>query len=57
MDAYAPGAANVTVLAGSSAHMICFFTELDNPVACPVAPTIKVSGNPHRAPSSATVLT
>ena len=47
MDAHAPGTENITALAGGGAQIILFSTGLGNPIACPVAPTIKVSGNPN----------
>ncbi len=47
MDAHAPGTENITALAGGGAQIILFSTGLGNPIACPVVPTIKVSGNPN----------
>ena len=47
MDAHSPGTENITALAGGGAQIIIFSTGLGNPIACPVAPTIKVSGNPN----------
>ena len=47
MDAHSPGTENITALAGGGAQIIIFSTGLGNPIACPIAPTIKVSGNPN----------
>ena len=47
MDAQSPGTENITALAGGGAQIIIFSTGLGNPIACPIAPTIKVSGNPN----------
>jgi altronate dehydratase large subunit len=40
---------SMTGLAGGGAHIIIFSTGRGNSVGAPVAPTIKVTGNPHTA--------
>ena len=40
---------SMTGLAGGGAHIILFSTGRGNSVGAPVAPTIKVTGNPHTA--------
>jgi len=46
--AYAPGPAceSMTAMAAGGVQMIVFNTGVGNPAANPVAPTIKISGNP-----------
>jgi len=46
MDAPAPGVENMTALAAGGAQIIIFSTGKGNTIGNPVAPTIKVSGNP-----------
>jgi altronate dehydratase large subunit len=46
MDAPAPGVENVTALAAGGTQVIIFSTGKGNPSGHPIAPTIKVSGNP-----------
>jgi altronate dehydratase large subunit len=47
MDAPAPGTENITSLGAAGAHAIIFSTGVGNTIGCPIAPTIKVSGNPN----------
>ncbi len=47
MDAPAPGVENLTALAAGGTHLAIFSTGKGNTVGNPVAPTIKVSGNPY----------
>lgn len=47
MDAPAPGTENITALGGAGAQVIIFSTGVGNTIGCPIAPTIKVSGNPN----------
>lgn len=49
MDAPAPGTENVTALAGGGCHLVLFNTGVGNPVGNPVAPTLKITGNPRTA--------
>src|SRR5690606_31031432 len=47
MDAPAPGTENITALAGGGCHILLFNTGVGNPVGNPVAPTLKITGNPR----------
>lgn len=47
MDAPAPAVENMTAMAAGGCQVIIFSTGKGNPVGNPVAPTIKVSGNPR----------
>lgn len=47
MDAPAAAVENLTALAAGGAQVICFVTGTGNPSGHPVAPTIKISANPH----------
>ncbi len=49
MDAPAPGTENITALAGGGCHILLFNTGVGNPVGNPVAPTLKITGNPRTA--------
>lgn len=49
MDAPAPGTENITALAAGGCHLILFNTGVGNPVGNPVAPTLKITGNPRTA--------
>lgn len=49
MDAPAPGTENTTALAGAGCHLILFNTGVGNPVGNPMAPTLKITGNPRTA--------
>lgn len=47
MDAPCPGIENMTAMASAGCHAIVFSTGKGNTSGNPVAPTIKVSGNPY----------
>lgn len=47
MDGSSPGTENVTGLAATGVQLIVFITGKGNPIASPVVPTIKVTGNPR----------
>ena len=47
MDAPAPATENITALAAGGVQVIIFSTGVGNPIGSPIAPTIKVSGNPY----------
>lgn len=49
MDAPAPGTENITALAAGGCHILLFNTGVGNPVGNPVAPTLKITGNPRTA--------
>jgi altronate dehydratase large subunit len=49
MDTAAPAAESMTGLAAGGAQIIIFTTGQMNIMGCPVAPTIKVTGNPRTA--------
>jgi altronate dehydratase large subunit len=49
MDTAAPAAESMTGLAAGGAQLIIFTTGQMNIMGCPVAPTIKVTGNPRTA--------
>jgi altronate dehydratase large subunit len=49
MDTAAPAAESMTGLAAGGAQMIVFTTGQMNIMGCPVAPTVKVTGNPRTA--------
>ncbi len=49
MDAPAPGTENITALGAGGCHMILFNTGVGNPVGNPIAPTLKITGNPRTA--------
>lgn len=49
MDTAAPAAESMTGLAAGGAQMIIFTTGQMNIMGCPVAPTMKVTGNPRTA--------
>lgn len=46
MDSPAPACESMTALAAGGAQLIVFNTGLGNPIANPVSPTIKLTGNP-----------
>ena len=46
MDTPAPACESMTALAAGGAQLIVFNTGLGNPIANPVSPTIKLTGNP-----------
>ena len=48
-DAPCAGVENITSLAASGAQAIIFSTGIGNPIGHPLAPTIKVTGNPRTA--------
>lgn len=47
IDAPSPGVENTTGLGASGANVICFTTGWGHPIGNPVAPTIKICGNPR----------
>lgn len=47
MDTPGPGTESITGIAAGGAQIIIFSTGVGNPIGNPVAPTIKVSGNPN----------
>jgi len=47
MSAPSPACESMTAMAAGGVQMIVFNTGVGNPAAHPVAPTIKVTGNPH----------
>jgi len=47
MDTPGPGTESITGIAAGGAQVIIFSTGVGNPIGNPVAPTIKVSGNPN----------
>lgn len=49
MDAPAPGVENIAALAASGAQLILFSTGVGNPIGHPLAPTLKLTGNPETA--------
>lgn len=49
MDTAAPAAESMTGLAAGGAQVIVFTTGQMNVMGCPVAPTVKVTGNPRTA--------
>lgn len=49
MDAPSPGTENTTALAAAGCHLILFNTGVGNPVGNPIAPTLKITGNPRTA--------
>jgi altronate dehydratase large subunit len=49
MDAPAPGTENITALAAGGCQLILFNTGVGNPVGNPIAPTLKITGNPRTA--------
>lgn len=49
MDGPAPAVENLTALAAGGAQVLLFSTGRGNPIGNPVAPTIKVTGNPRTA--------
>jgi len=49
MDTAAPAAESMTGLAAGGAQLILFSTGQMNVMGCPVAPTVKVTGNPRTA--------
>jgi len=48
-DAPCGGVENITSLAASRAQAIVFSTGIGNPIGHPIAPTVKVTGNPRTA--------
>lgn len=49
MDTPAPAAESVTGLVAGGAQVICFSTGVGNPSGAPLAPVIKITGNPDTA--------
>ncbi len=49
MDTAAPAAESMTGLAAGGAQMIVFTTGQMNIMGCPIAPTLKITGNPRTA--------
>lgn len=47
MDTPGPGTESITGIAAGGAQIIIFSTGVGNPIGNPMAPTIKVSGNPN----------
>ncbi|HVZ45422.1 MAG TPA: UxaA family hydrolase [Ramlibacter sp.] len=47
MDAPAPATENITALAAAGAQVILFGTGMVNTIGSPIAPTIKICGNPN----------
>jgi altronate dehydratase large subunit len=47
MDAPAPATENITAIAAAGAQVILFGTGMVNTIGSPIAPTIKICGNPH----------
>ena len=52
MHTAAPACESLTGLAAGGVHLVVFNTGLGNPIANPITPTIKVSGNPYTVKKS-----